>query len=188
MFAIFLFSASFSTLKNPKKLAPFPVTSHQLYFRLTCSLPCSSGVTVDFVHTELPGGSAFCSALTQRSDLMSFLAPLSHSLLKVLLKDVDRRTRTLTGRYKWEGKNYGSRSAKSKGKMVDKTVSQHQRAAILLTPNQATKKTICSYKWESQKSGRCHFLVKNGNHHACRIELLLARHSCQFLFFQQRLL
>lgn len=55
MFATFLFSDIFLH----RKLAPFPVTRHQLYFRLTCSLPCSSGVTVDFVHMELPSGSAF---------------------------------------------------------------------------------------------------------------------------------
>lgn len=81
----------------------------------------------------------FCSALAQRSGLMSFLAPLSHSLLKVHLKDVDRWTATLTGRYKWEGKIMVPLSG-VKGQMEDKTVSKHSKSAILGIPNQGNKK------------------------------------------------
>lgn len=68
IFVTFLFSDGFLH----KKLAPFPVTSHQLYFRLTCSLACSSGVTVDFVHMELPGGSAFVLLLRKGQILWAF--------------------------------------------------------------------------------------------------------------------
>lgn len=111
MFATFLFSDSFLH----KKLAPFPVTSHQLYFRLTCSLPCSSGVTVDFVHTELPGGSAFVLLLRKGQILWAFW----HHEVTVCLKSVWRTLIDKPERWQViikEREKLWFRSAKSKGR------------------------------------------------------------------------
>lgn len=159
---VFLATLVFSeTLFHIKKWHPF----------LSADISFISGWPVYWPAASVPYGQlcahgaarwlCFCSSPAQRSGPMSFLAPLSHSLLKsvwrTLMNEPERWQVVINEKEKW-----WFRSVKSKGRWrIRLCLNAARRHARDAEPGD--EKPICSFKWKSRNNGRCHFLVKNGN-------------------------
>lgn len=88
---------------------------------------------------------------------MNFPAPLSHIFLKVLLKEVDRRTQNADGSLQMRGEKLWLALSGVKGQDGGRDRVPTQRAAVLLTPNQAIEKQFALSNENGKNSGSMSF-------------------------------